>query len=470
MSLRLRLAVLVAGTVAIAIGGAAAGALVTARGELRAKTDAFLLERGTAIVSATDPGRPGMPTDLGSIGAETDGSGRPPHGPRVRFGGQNRIFAGLDAVTQVVTASGRAGSFGGQPALPVDARDRALAADGGRPRLRDVIVAEVPYRMVTMPFPGVGALQVARTQQENEAILTGLRTRMTLGGLAGSCLAAAAGWLLARRFTRPIEALTGAAEHVAYTEDLAAPIRVERDDEVGRLAASFNAMLAALRSSREQQQRLVMDASHELRTPLTSLRTNLELLERAPDLDRAERQALLADVNAELRELGDLVVELVELATERRLGDDPTQPTALAELVSGVVARDTRRYRREIRLRVDNPPAVADLQPTMMERAIHNLLDNAAKFSPGGTPIEVRVRGGTVEVRDHGPGIQPADLDRVFDRFYRGPSARTLPGSGLGLAIVKEVVEAHSGTVHAAPAAGGGTVVGFTLPQSSAAG
>jgi two-component system sensor histidine kinase MprB len=175
---------------------------------------------------------------------------------------------------------------------------------------------------------------------------------------------------------------------------------------------------------------------------------------------------LIADLDSESRELTDLVNELVELATDRR-DAEPVQHVRLGDIASRVTARVIRRTGRDVRLMADN--SAVDGQAAALERAVLNLVDNAAKFTDEG-PIEVTVHGGSVVVRDHGPGIRHDDLDHVFDRFFRAVDQRSKPGSGLGLAIVKSVVDAHGGAVFARNAPGGGAEIGFTLPASTSPG
>jgi two-component system sensor histidine kinase MprB len=218
--------------------------------------------------------------------------------------------------------------------------------------------------------------------------------------------------------------------------------------------------------SKRQQQQLVTDASHELRTPLTSLRTNAELLDRSDQLDPDQRERAVQGIRLEVNELTDLVSELVELATDR--GDDEAPaPVALAELSEDVAERARRRTDREITVVQNGEAGVVLVRPHMAERALANLVDNAAKYSRG--PIEIVITGCRVEVRDDGPGIAPADQPHVFDRFYRSAAARTEPGSGLGLAIVQQIVQRHDGTVWATNREVGGAAVGFELPAASGA-
>lgn len=349
-------------------------------------------------------------------------------------------------------------------ALPVDVEDQSVAAGTDESIVREVTVGGDDYRMLTLTT-NFGAVQVARNRAEIDDALEGLRNGLIALGVLATAIAAIVGWWLAGRFTRPIEQLTATTEHIAQTTDLTEPIEVKRTDEVGRLASSFNAMLHALSASRHQQHQLVMDASHELRTPLTTLRTNIELLARRPDMDPEQQRELLEAATLELEELSALVTELVDLAIERRPEDHDLEDIDLGTLAQGVVERAERRYSRTFELDVDDP-AVVRGAPSLLERAVSNLLDNASKFSPRDSPIEVDVHGAEITVSDHGPGIPEAERSRVFDRFYRADGARTMPGSGLGLAIVRQVVAEHGGTVDIDETPGGGTMVRVDLPPA----
>ena len=222
-------------------------------------------------------------------------------------------------------------------------------------------------------------------------------------------------------------------------------------------------MLGALQRSLSAQRQLVSDASHELRTPLTSLRLNAEMLAAEPGLPEPERREVLDRVVAQVAELGQLVASVTELAR-----DEP-QPGPLGEVelhkvVEASLAGARRDWPQTVFTAELEPWPVAGGSPDSLQIAVRNLLDNAAKFGPPGVQVEVRLRAGELTVRDHGPGIAPADLPHVFDRFYRAPSARGVPGSGLGLSIVRQVAERHSGTVRAEAAPGGGTLIRFWLP------
>ena len=277
-------------------------------------------------------------------------------------------------------------------------------------------------------------------------------------------VAAALGWLLAWRITRRLVRLASVAEEISEHGRLDHEVPVGGRDEVGRLAGSFNTMLARLAAARESQDRLVQDAAHELRTPLTSLRTNASVLRRIDELAPDARSRLIDDVQGETRELSHLVDELVELALSGH-NDEADAPVELAGLADRVVERAERRTAR--RFLVETDGRVISGRRQGLERAVGNLLENAAKFDRDGQePIELQIRGGTITVLDRGPGIAPVDLERVFDRFYRADTARGLPGSGLGLAIVRDIAEIHGGSVFARPRSGGGTEIGFSVDDS----
>nr|MDQ6911196.1 HAMP domain-containing histidine kinase [Actinomycetota bacterium] len=391
------------------------------------------------------------------------GRGSGAGGP-ARFGADRGPLANFDAVVQVVDRNGRViQSIADQPELPLSAHDRALAQSGGRPKFRDVTIVGTHYRLLTTPLRHGGAVQIARSLEENDNVLSTLRGRLFVIGAIGTLLAGLVAWAVARRATRPIQHLTEAAEHVATTQDLAVPIPVRGNDEVGRLAASFNTMLVALDTSREQQRMLVVDASHELRTPLTAVRTNIDFLARAKTLSSDERNKLVAETRLELDELTNLVGELVELATDVRT-EEPVEAVDLAEVAEDVASRFQRRTGRVVPVAVSGACTIEG-RKSMLDRAISNLVDNALKFSAAPDPVEIEVRATTVEVRDRGAGIAGEDRPKVFDRFYRAREARTLPGSGLGLAIVKQIAELHGGNVTLSSRQDGGTVARLTLSQ-----
>jgi two-component system sensor histidine kinase MprB len=317
------------------------------------------------------------------------------------------------------------------------------------------------------------ALILALPLKNTQATLNDLALILLLVSGVGVLGAGAAGLAIARAGLRPIDKLTEAVEHVARTEDLSVRIPVDDDseDEVARLSHSFNSMTSALASSRELQQQLIADAGHELRTPLTSLRTNIELLTRSEETGRpipeADRKALLASVKAQMTELAALIGDLQELSrpdTGQHSGR--TQIVAWHDIVDSALRR-ARLRGPELTITADVQPWFVRAEPSALERAVVNILDNAVKFSPEGSRIEVRLSGGVLTVRDHGPGIPADELPHVFDRFWRSPSARALPGSGLGLSIVARTVQQAGGEVSLSRAEGGGTVATVRLPGAA---
>jgi two-component system sensor histidine kinase MprB len=308
-------------------------------------------------------------------------------------------------------------------------------------------------------------VQVSRPLNEVEQSLNRIGLYLILVALGGIVIAAGLGLVVARTALTPVTRLTTTVERVSETQDLSERIDVEGKDELSRLAASFNTMLAALEESTRAQRQLVADASHELRTPLTSVRTNIEVLAGDRTLPPDERRRLLADVVEQLSEMTTLIAELIELARAEQQVSEP-EDVRLDHLVSNAVER-ARRNRPEVTYVVELEPTTVQGVPATLERAVGNLLDNAAKWSPPGSDVEVALRGGQLVVRDHGPGIADEDLPYVFDRFYRARAARGMPGSGLGLAIVRQVAESHGGEVVAEHADGGGTRMVLTFAGSS---
>jgi two-component system sensor histidine kinase MprB len=383
--------------------------------------------------------------------------------------GSPRGFEGFDrlggVVIQCLDPEGQVISNGTSVVLPVSESDLELATgEADRPQTRSVTVDDVTYRVETVPVNSsvVGAVQFARDYTESQRVLDALRWLILAVVVAVAGMGALAGWLVARRATRPLVQLTDAAEQVAATGSLEVALPDGGNDEPGRLSRAFATMLAALGQSRTQQQQLVQDAGHELRTPLTSLRTNVETLQRHPDLPGPTRDAILTDLDTETRELGSLVDELVQLATDT-YADEPEQVVALDSLVERAAARVRRRTGRTVVVR--DEPCVVVGRPRDLARAVGNLIDNAAKFSEAPSPVEVSVAHGVVEVRDHGPGVAEADQPHVFQRFYRAASARPTPGSGLGLSIVEQTARTHGGTVSVTNHPGGGAVFTFSLPE-----
>jgi len=438
MSFRTRIALVSAGAVALAVLAASAVIYVVVRDQLRSQFDSTLRNQAYEIVGVAhlEPGQPYL--DLGP-----------------------GLFGFPGGHVQAVTASGKILRLRGERgSLPVTHRALVAAHGQGRPYFNDTRVSGKEFRVITIPGNGL-ALQVARDLGEVTRALHRVAIFLLLIAGGGILVAAGLGLVVSRAALTPVRRLTGVAETVTETGDLSERIDVETTDELGRLASSFNTMLAALEVSTKAQRQLVADASHELRTPLTSMRTNIEVLARDRSITHEERKRLLTDVVDQLGEMTALIASLIELA---RGDQEPpeAEDVRLDVLVADAVAR-ARRDRPSVTFTTElRESHVRGVRETL-ERAVTNLLDNAAKWSPPEGEVDVRVEDGSVVVRDHGPGIDQEHLPYVFDRFYRAPAARKMPGSGLGLAIVKQVAEAHGGTVTAARAPGGGTVMTLSL-------
>ncbi len=333
---------------------------------------------------------------------------------------------------------------------------------------RTVTIGGEQFRVVAVPADRGEALILAQSLAPTQQMLDRLGLVMLFFGLAGMISAGLAGWAVARNGLRPVRRLTTAVEEIARTERLE-PIPVEGNDEVARLAVAFNAMLTALAASQARQRQLVADAGHELRTPLTSLRTNLDLLAQADSstaLTAASRRELMADVRAQISEMTTLIGDLVELAREGP-ATTSVEPVELAAVVTQAVTR-VRRRTTTVEFDVHTEPWWVTGDPNALERAITNLLDNAAKWSPPGGRVKVELSRGTVMVTDEGDGIPEGDLPHVFDRFYRSAESRTMPGSGLGLSIVKAVADRHGGSARAGKGPDGGARFWFEVPGTPA--
>ncbi len=349
-----------------------------------------------------------------------------------------------------------------RPGVP----EEAVAKREAKQSVRTVSTKTGVFRVVTVPIPDSNsALMLAQSLEPQQEMYTRLGFVVLFFGAAGVVAAALAGWVVAAGGLRPVRRLTASVDRIATTEDLT-PLPVEGDDEIARLAPSFNRMLSTVSASRDRQRQLVADASHELRTPLTSLRTNVELLTQADaSISGEQRAELLGDIRAQIEELTNLIGDLVELAR-----DEPAEPTLETVDLSEVAARALSR----VRLRAPSVTFTETMTPWWvmgeggsLERAVTNLLDNAAKWSPEAGTVHVTLHDGVLNVDDEGPGIAEGDLPYVFDRFYRSTEARSMPGSGLGLAIVRQVAERTGGSVSASRSPHGGARMSLRLPGSA---
>jgi two-component system sensor histidine kinase MprB len=452
MPLRRRLSIIAAASVGIAILAAAVVCYIVVRSQLRSQIDDSLRAQMQAVQkvgSRALENLPGVPASAG---------GPVPYAQAVFPSDAVAPIAGVTHLN-----------------LPVSATDLKIARDQGS-SLTDVSVHHSHLRVLTFHFTsteGPLAIQLARPLNSVDNILSSLRLILGLVLLGGVIVAGTLGRIASRRVLRPLKEVERTAQHIAETDDLSDRIHVRADDEVGRLASRFNQMLDRLQGSRNAlddsvraQRQLVADASHELRTPVTSLRTNIEILLQTDDLDPKERHAMLTDVVEQSEELASLVNDLIELAR----GDEPgaeTDDVRLDWVAEESLAR-ARRNAPGLRFAATIEPALLDGIPERLGRAINNLLDNASRHSPAGGTVELYAGPAGIRVRDHGNGVDEADLPYLFDRFYRGSNSRGRQGSGLGLAIVRQVTEQHGGTASVTNAPGGGALFTLTLPAVAA--
>ena len=421
MSFRLRIALLTAAAVAVAAIGASVAMYVVVQDQLLKQVDDTLSK--TALVGG--PGRGGPFGD---------------RGPQLVTGRQ-------DVFGQIVDANGtivQADLGVAVPALVTqDVKDVAAGKRDGF--LATAVSQEYRVRVLVRPISNGRALEVAKSLEDIDGALAQTRVTLAEFALGAIVLAAALGLLIARTALAPVKRLTATVEEVTRTRDLSRRVAAHGRDELSRLGTSFDAMLGQLETSLRSQRQLVSDAGHELRTPLTSLRTNLELLERGQPSDPGERQLLLGDLVRQMERLTALVGDLIEVARDQE-APMPFEELRLDEVVHEVVDDVSFRYPK-VQFVVTATPSTVRGVKVRVARAITNLLDNAAKYSPTGAIVEITVAGGEVAVRDHGPGVAAEDASRVFDRFWRSNDVRQTPGSGLGLAIVKDVAESHGGSV-----------------------
>ncbi len=362
-----------------------------------------------------------------------------------------------DVFMQVVDRDGEVvtTTFDDRP-LPVTADVLAVARGERADAFFDADIDGTSVRVYITSAGRGTALQVGRSLAEVDEALRQLVLTLIVISVAAVGLAVMIGRLVAAAAVAPVHRVAEAAETVAHTGELSHHIAVPGGDDLGRLAVSFNSMLDALSESLAQQHQLVADASHELRTPLATVRTNVEVLARADELAPDDRAMLIRDTVAQIGELTRLIGDLVELAR----GDGREEPFTVVDLyeLTRRVVDVVGSNHPSIAFRVDGAQSLIRCAPRRVSRAVSNLVDNAAKWSPPGAEVEIAVGDSRVTVSDHGPGVDPADLPHIFDRFYRSPEARAMPGSGLGLAIVKQVADSHGGTVTAASAPGGGAL------------
>ncbi len=448
MTLALRVAVLTTTAVAVTLGLISATIYVTVRSELQSSLDESMIRRAQAGVDA----------NLGDLFANGYDQGT------LALTDINVSVLRAGEPLRLLTGNRTAGSF---PVQFIGYAEREVSLGTQSRSIRTAYSHGRPFRVVAVQSAPGEALVMAQSMESIERALDRLQLILLLTSAAGVALAGLAGWGVATNGLRPVRRLTAATERVARTSDLRPiPVTGTGTDELARLTTSFNAMLTALDASQVQQRQLVADAGHELRTPLTSLRTNIELMGQATadgrTLSDAQRTEIMHDVRAQLEELTTLVGDLVELARDEPVGRAP-EPLDLADVAEAALDR-VRRRAQGVTFEADVESWMVVGESQLLERAVTNLLDNAAKWSPPDGTVRLRLRDGVLSVTDEGPGIAADDLPHVFERFYRATESRTMPGSGLGLSIVRRAADRHGGSVEVTSTPGEGSTFTLRIP------
>ena len=386
------------------------------------------------------------------------------------------VLSGERAAAQVLAPDGtvllaQGDSVATQPLLAGDELARATRAPFSGASVRQD-AANGGFRVAAEPVVRKGRRTVvvaAESMAPVESSVHRVETLLVIALPVALLLTAAGGWWLARRALLPVEQMTRDAERIeveSLDERIAEP---GTHDEIGHLAQTLNAMLARIRTAVAQQRQLVDDASHELRTPLAAMRSELDVSLRADDLDPAAR-ATLESVREDVDRLSRIVDDLLTLATADEHG--LTLATEAVD-VAGVAQRAAAGVRpladrHSVDVDVSGDAAIVSADPERLRQAIGNMIENAVKFSPPGAAVLVRtaMNGDSVHVTvaDEGPGVAKADRERIFERFFRGDSARGRGGSGLGLAIAQEIVAAHGGQIHVEPRTPRGSVFSIVIP------
>ena len=326
----------------------------------------------------------------------------------------------------------------------------------------------------------IGIVQVSRSLADRDRSVRALGIALILGSLLTTVVAFGVGWGLAGVTLRPIQRITQTALEIGQARDFSSRVQHEGpNDELGRLATTFNGMLSRLQAAYQQvahalqvQRDFVADVSHELRTPLTTIQGNLALLQRKPPPPRRDREDILEDLTGESERLIRLVGDLLTLARAdagRELARDPLPVWPIVE----DVCRQARLLEPEREIECEGAgDAVALGDRDALKQVLLILLDNAIKHGEGLVRVGLEGRDHRIAIRvqDSGPGMSPELRERIFDRFYRGDESRSTPGFGLGLSIARALVEAQGGTVGMESQVGVGTTFTVTLPSADGGG
>lgn len=472
-SLRWRLTLWHALVLGIVLGGFVIALYVLFARNLEGEMDRALLERAQQVNSAVRL--------AGFSGDELQVQIPPPD-----------TFASADTFVQIIAPSGAilgsSANLDGA-ALPVDAQ-YLHSLQGSDGRYDVVVVQSARLRLYTAPLrlanQTVAYLQVARSMDRIDVALNQLRLLGGLGLIVALALSSTVVWLITRRSMRPLESVIETAEGIESSGDLGRRVAApSTQDEVGRLATTFNAMLYRLDASAralqaayerigqalEAQRRFVADASHELRTPLTTIRSNASLLRDYPDVTEDDRRSALGQIDEEAERMSRLVHSLLTLARADAGLPFVLEPMPLAPLVEDVTDQIKAISQGQLTITSSlDYDAEVNGNGDALRQLLLILLDNAVKYTPSGGRIEVSLQREDdrvcITVADTGAGISAEAQPHIFDRFFRADSTRGTGGTGLGLSIAKWIVEQHGGSIAVSSKLGEGSTFTVTLPNA----
>ena len=399
------------------------------------------------------------------------------------------VYAAADIFVQISTLDGQVVATSDnleREQLPVDEIDLA-AARSGRAHYDTIEIAGERLRVLDSPLfvagQPVGLLQVARALHPMEDTLNRLRLLLLAGVGVALALSAVVGWMLAQAALSPIDQVTQTAKEIGASRDFGRRVGYPGpQDEIGRLAATFNLMLGQLQAAYAElqaaysqleaalasQRRFIADASHELRTPLTTIRGNAGLLQQVESLSVEDRQETVAQIAGEAERMSRLVQDLLVLARADAGQHLSRERVALGQLLQEV-SRQVALMSSGVEVRLESVAEVDVLgDRDYLKQLLLILADNALKYTPAGGRVTLSssVSDGVVGVRvaDTGVGIAPEDLPHIFERFYRADRARRAGGTGLGLAIARWIVDEHEGEIQVESEPGKGSVFTVRLP------
>lgn len=460
-SLRARFALLAAGLVLLVGTGVALGGYLAMRHALlgRAEHEARNQAEALAAMVETSPGQ----------GAAANGNLVDIRDPALTQqllapGYVVDVNGGNGALIQSSPPRASRGSI----RLPVGFVRVCLRTGGARTRLSAPALAIGCERIGSRAHP-IGAVSVGVPLADSLGALATLRTALVFGVLGGALLAGVLARLLARRATRPIGQIARTAEAIRSGERPFQRIGYRGHDELGALAAVLDACFAELEETLDRQRRFGADASHELRTPLAAIRANVELLRGWAATEPAAREAALASLDQASRRAARLVEDLLYLATVEREPSRAQPPVRLDELLVAVV-REATGLRSDVEIRIGELDEVTvNGDAFALQQLLLNLIDNALRVSPAHAAVTIELHAqdahARLSVSDQGPGIEPDQLTRIFERFYthRHDGAHR-DGAGLGLAIALAIANDHQGKLDARNEATGGATFTLTLP------